>query len=55
MVVAQLGVRPDDALALLRAHAFALEIELDEVAEAVLTRRLDFSETDDDRNGSTHS
>ena len=55
MVVAQLGVGTDDALALLRAHAYARDVELDEVARAVLDRRLDFSEIDDNAKGSTDS
>ena len=50
MVVAQLRVRPTDALAVLRAHAFAHGASLDEVAETVLHRELDFR-TDDDHDG----
>ena len=42
MVVAQLRVPPADALALLRAHAFADDVTLAEVADDVVTRRLDF-------------
>ena len=30
MVIAQLGISPDDALAVLRAHAYAEDIPLDE-------------------------
>ena len=42
MVVAQLGVRTADALALLRAHAFAHDVSLERVAAAVVRRDLDF-------------
>lgn len=42
MVVAQLSVGVRDALALLRAHAFALDLDLSEVAHAVVTRALVF-------------
>ena len=41
MVVAQLGVSTEDALALLRAHAFALGMGLTEVASKVIGRELD--------------
>ena len=43
MVVAQLGIGPDDALALLRAHAFAEEVTLDRIATRVVDRHLDFT------------
>ena len=46
MVVAQLGIGVDDALALLRAHAYAHDKHLVEIAEDVVERRLDFSVTD---------
>ena len=42
MVVAQLMVGVDDALALLRAHAFAAESTLAQIAHDVVRRRLDF-------------
>jgi hypothetical protein len=42
MVVAQLRIPPADALALLRAHAFADGMTLADVADDVVTRRLDF-------------
>ncbi|WP_431835826.1 GAF and ANTAR domain-containing protein [Cellulomonas sp. Y8] len=42
MVMAQLAVSADDALALLRAHAFALDLTLPEVAHQVLDRLLLF-------------
>jgi len=43
MVMAQLAVPAVDAIAVLRAHAFALDESLPEVAAAVLARRLDFT------------
>jgi hypothetical protein len=46
MVMAQLFVSPEDALALLRAHAFAHDISLAQVSELVVSRRLDFTNTD---------
>ncbi len=42
MVVAQVGVRPEDALALLRGHAFARASTLAEVAADVIERRINF-------------
>ena len=51
MVVAQLQISPADALALLRAHAFAHGATLAEVSDAVVTRRLDFRDTDSDNEG----
>jgi hypothetical protein len=42
IVVAQLGIRVGDALAILRAHAFALDQDLSEVAHAVVTGGLVF-------------
>lgn len=42
MVVAQLGIRSTDALAVLRAHAYAQDVPLEEVATAVVIRKLDF-------------
>jgi hypothetical protein len=44
MVVAQLGVSPGDALAVLRAHAFSQGRSLNEVAEDVVGRRLDITD-----------
>jgi hypothetical protein len=53
MVIAQLGVGPEDALALLRAHAYAGGASMAVIARAVVERRLDFSLEDDSRaNGS---
>lgn len=43
MVVAQLRISPPDALALLRAHAFAHATTVAEVSRAILTRQLDFT------------
>jgi hypothetical protein len=48
MVVAQLGIHPRDALALLRAHAFTQATTLSETSAEVLARTLVFS---DDQNG----
>jgi hypothetical protein len=44
MIVAQLGVSPADALAVLRAHAFAHEAPVSEISRAVLSRELTFSD-----------
>lgn len=49
MVIAQLGVSPEDALALLKAHAFADGASMKSIAQAVVERRLDFSLEDDSR------
>jgi hypothetical protein len=49
MIVAQLGISPADALAVLRAHAFAHEGTVAEISRAVLARELVF--TDPDGNG----
>lgn len=43
MVIAQLQLPPEDALAVLRAHAFAHETTLAQVSADVLERKLDFS------------
>jgi hypothetical protein len=42
MVVAQLRLSPADALAILRAHAFAHDATLHDIAMQVITGRLDF-------------
>jgi hypothetical protein len=42
MVVAQLGLPPDDALAILRAHAYADNVSLVETARQALIHELDF-------------
>jgi hypothetical protein len=46
MVIAQLRISPDDALAILRAHAYAHDTTLAAIAEQVVGRRLDFSQGD---------
>ena len=43
MTVAQLTISPSDALAILRAHAFAEGTSLDSIATDVVERRLDFT------------
>ena len=43
MLIAQLGVHPAGALAILRSHAFASNQELTQVAAAVVDRKLDLS------------
>jgi hypothetical protein len=53
MVMAQLFVSPEDALALLRAHAFAHDTTLAQVSELVVSRRLDFTSTDLEPGGET--
>jgi hypothetical protein len=50
MIVAQLRIQPDDALAVLRAHAFAHGASVAAIAEAVLRRELDFR-IDDEHEG----
>jgi GAF domain-containing protein len=42
MVVAQIGVRPEDALALLRGQAFARAAPLTQVAKDIIERRINF-------------
>ncbi len=42
MVIAQLGVPADDALALLRAHAFAKNTTLAAIAHQIVARRINF-------------
>jgi hypothetical protein len=54
MVVAQLGIPPGDALAVLRAHAFADDASLDAIAAAVLARELVFSSPDDPEKVDPH-
>lgn len=43
MVIVQLGLPPDDALAVLRAHAYAHDVTLSEVSRRVLDRSLRFT------------
>lgn len=47
MVVAQLRIAPTDALAVLRAHAFAQDTSLQTIASAVLDGDLTFTSPDD--------
>ncbi|NUR94204.1 MAG: GAF and ANTAR domain-containing protein [Kribbellaceae bacterium] len=42
MVVVQLRVSPDDALAIMRAHAFAHDATVHQIAEQIVDRDLDF-------------
>jgi AmiR/NasT family two-component response regulator len=42
MVIAQMNLPPEDALAILKAHAYALNTTLADVAGRVLRRELDF-------------
>jgi AmiR/NasT family two-component response regulator len=42
MVIAQLRMPADDALAILRAHAYANDTTLADIAHQVVTRQLDF-------------
>jgi hypothetical protein len=51
MVVAQLGVGPEDALALLRASAYAHSETLDQVAGEVVTGHLNFARRDGTSDG----
>jgi hypothetical protein len=48
MVVAQLLIAPADALALLRAHAFAHTTTIAEVSLAIVSRELDFTDRQGD-------
>lgn len=50
MVIAQLRIDPADALALLRAHAFAENTSLADVAERIVNRQLAFTDPDGDEN-----
>jgi hypothetical protein len=43
MTIAQLGVSPEDALALLRAHAYAGQTTLSAIAAAIVARELTFT------------
>jgi hypothetical protein len=51
MIVAQLAIAPADAMAILRAHAYAQSTTLDEIATEVVQRRLSFTHTN---QGVTH-
>jgi hypothetical protein len=46
MVMAQVHVTPEDALALLRGHAYALATDINDVAERVVDRSINFSNFD---------
>jgi hypothetical protein len=50
IVVAQLRIGAEDALALLRAHAYAHDTSLNAIAAQVIARQLDFTSTDSDGN-----
>lgn len=52
MVIAQLNIPPDDARLVIQAHAFATGRSVQEVAEDVLARILDFSVVDGSMGGS---
>ncbi len=43
MVMAQLSIPSDDALVVIRAHAFATGTSISDIAEAVIRRDIDFS------------
>jgi hypothetical protein len=43
MVMAQLGIPSDDALVVIRAHAFATGTSIPDIAEAIIRRDIDFS------------
>lgn len=53
MVVAQLRIRPDDALALLRAHAFTRNMSVSDIAGQVVSGALDF-QSGRDSTSETH-
>jgi ANTAR domain-containing protein len=53
MVVAQLGVPPSDAIALIRAHAYSHGQSVNRSAHAVVTRQLTFSSSADQEIEST--
>jgi hypothetical protein len=48
MVMAQLGITPEDGIALLRAHAYAHQLSLVAISDDVIARRLDFRTADPD-------
>ncbi|GAA1571444.1 hypothetical protein GCM10009804_29790 [Kribbella hippodromi] len=45
MLAIQLGASMEDALAMLRAHAFAQDPTLSEIAEQVVDRPIDFRDS----------
>ena len=48
MVMAHLRLTPDDAMALIRAHAYAHRQPLTAISEDIIARSLDFRTTDPD-------
>lgn len=46
MVMAQVRVAAEDALAILRGHAYAMATDVNDVAERVVDRRINFSNFD---------
>lgn len=52
MIMAQLQVPPEDALALLRSHAYTLDVNVNEVARQVVERKIVFSDTEDEGESS---
>lgn len=50
MVIAQLGVSPADAVAVLRAHAYAMDVTLSEVSRHVVDRSLRFTINPEERS-----
>lgn len=42
MIMSQVGIRPEDALALLRGQAFANDLSLADVAQQIIERRINF-------------
>ena len=46
MVMAQVRIAPEDALALLRGHAYALATDINDVAARVVDRKINFSNFD---------
>lgn len=44
MVIAQLGVASEDAVALIRAHAYAHDRDVSDVADDVIARRIDYTD-----------
>jgi hypothetical protein len=48
MVMGQLGLSPDDAMALIRAHAYAHRQSLSAISDEIIARTLDFRTTDPD-------
>ena len=51
MVIAQLGIGPEDAIAVIRAHAYAHDLTLTQISWLILQRQLDFSHPDPAEDG----